>query len=189
MRKDKIDRDIAVALYTGIVHDSGVFQYSCTSPATMEAGGFLISKGFDFTKLIDDSFNKRTYMQAKVLGKVLSESYLLCDGLLIVGSLDCEDVKEYGLAKKDLGGIVSQLRLTEGCECALFAYSLDGESTKVSLRSNDKLDVSKITEVFGGGGHDRAAGCNFDLPLEESLEKTIEVIKKELEKLYGERAH
>ena len=189
MGKEKIDRDIAIALYTGIVHDSGVFQYSNTSPGTMEAGAFLISKGFDFTKIIEETFYQRTHREALALGKVLSNSKLLCNGLLIIGSLDHETIEEYGLVRKELGAIVSHLRLTRGTEVALFAYSLDGKSTKISLRSNDKMDVSKISMALGGGGHDRAAGCNLDVPLKDAMDKVIPLLEKELVRLYGERAN
>ena len=187
--KERIDREIAIALYTGIVHDSGVFQYSNTSPKTMEAGAFLISKGFDFTKIIEETFYQRTHREALALGKVLSNSKLLCNGLLIIGSLDHETIEEYGLVRKELGAIVSQLRLTRGTEVALFAYSLDGKSTKISLRSNDKMDVSKISMALGGGGHDRAAGCNLDVPLKDAMDKVIPLLEKELVRLYGERAN
>ena len=67
----------------------------------------------------------------------------------------------YGVDGQDLDGIVSQLRLTQGVEVAMFIYEFEQQSFKVSLRSNGKIDVSKIAVYFGGGGHMRAAGCDL----------------------------
>ena len=64
----------------------------------------------------------------------------------------------YGAKPSDLEGIVSQMKLTQGTETALFMYELETQNYKVSLRSKGKVDVSIIAQYFGGGGHTRAAG-------------------------------
>ena len=68
----------------------------------------------------------------------------------------------YGVDKKDLDGIIDQLRQTKGVEVAIFLYEIDTQRYKVSLRSKNKVDVSKIASFFGGGGHVRAAGCTME---------------------------
>lgn len=78
----------------------------------------------------------------------------------------------------DLDGIVSQLRLTRGVEVAIFIYELETQSFKVSLRSNGRVDVSKVAVFFGGGGHTRAAGCD----LQGSMYDVINNITAEIEK-------
>ena len=78
----------------------------------------------------------------------------------------------------DLDGIVSQLRLTRGVEVAIFIYELETQSFKVSLRSNGRVDVSKVAVFFGGGGHTRAAGCD----LQGSMYGVINNITAEIEK-------
>ena len=144
-----------------MVHDTGVFQYSSTSPETMRIAGELMKTGFNFSKIIDESFYQKTYIQNQVMGRVLAESILLLDGKCIIGYLKKKDLDFYGVEGKDLDGIVSQLRLTEGVEVAMFLYELETQNFKVSLRSNGKIDVSKIAVYFGGGGHMRAAGCDL----------------------------
>ena len=67
----------------------------------------------------------------------------------------------FGVKAKDLEGIVSQLRVTAGVEVAIFLYELESGEFKVSLRSKEKVDVSKVARYFGGGGHVRAAGLTF----------------------------
>ena len=67
----------------------------------------------------------------------------------------------YGVTPKELDGIVSQLRYTRGVEVAIFMYELEPQRYKVSMRSNGKVDVSKVAGYFGGGGHVKAAGCEL----------------------------
>lgn len=67
----------------------------------------------------------------------------------------------YGVTPGDLDGIVSQLRLTKGVEVAVFMYETEISVYKVSLRSKDKVDVSRVATYFGGGGHAKAAGYSM----------------------------
>ncbi|MBA4686852.1 MAG: DHH family phosphoesterase [Candidatus Galacturonibacter soehngenii] len=161
LEEDKISKEVAEALYTGIVHDTGVFQYSNTSERTMNIAGKLMGKGIDFSRIIEETFYQKTYVQNQILGRALLESILLLDGKVIISALRKSDMVFYGVSSKDLEGIVSQLRVTKGCECAIFLYETGNHEYKVSLRSSDLVDVSKIASYFGGGGHKKAAGCTM----------------------------
>ncbi len=156
-----LDKEIAKALYIGIIHDTGVFQYSNTSPATLKAAADLISYGFDFPRLIDETFYEKTYVQNQILGRALLESIMFMDGRCVVSMIDRKTMKFYRARPEDLDGIVSQLRNTKGVECAIFMYQTDTLEYKVSLRSNGKVDVAKVAGFFGGGGHVRAAGVTM----------------------------
>lgn len=176
---EKVDREVAQAVYTGIIHDTGVFQYSCTSPETMRIAGELMKTGFDFTELIEKSFYQKTYIQNQVMGRVLAESILLLDGKCIVGYMKKKDMDFYGVDGADLDGIVSQLRLTEGVEAAIFIYEKNTQEFKVSLRSNGEVDVSKIAVFFGGGGHVKAAGCEMSGSMYDVVNNiTAELVKQ-----------
>ena len=111
--KSAIDADIAKALYIGIIHDTGVFQYSNTSPKTMKIAAELISYGFDFPELIDKTFYEKTYVQNQILGRALLESILFMDGKCIVSMIDKKTMAFYNADSHDLEGIVSQLRSTK----------------------------------------------------------------------------
>ena len=67
----------------------------------------------------------------------------------------------YGVTPKELDGIVSQLRITRGVEVAIFLYEQEPNVYKVSLRSKEKVDVSRVAAYFGGGGHAKAAGFSM----------------------------
>lgn len=175
---DKVDLAVATAVYTGMIHDTGVFQYSSTSPETMRIAGELMKTGIPFSRIIDESFYQKTYIQNQVMGRVLAESILLQNGTCIIGYLRKKDMDFYGVTGSDLDGIVSQLRLTRGVEVAIFIYELETQSFKVSLRSNGRVDVNKVAVFFGGGGHTRAAGCD----LQGSMYDVINNITAEIEK-------
>ena len=158
---ERIDREIAECIYTGMVHDTGVFRYSCTHPSTMRAAAALMEKGIDFTKIITETFDEKTYAQNQILGRALLESFLFMDGRCIVSYVTKEEMDFYQVKAKHLDGIVSQLKLTKGIDVAIFMYELEHGTFKVSLRSSEKIDVSVVASYFGGGGHARAAGFSM----------------------------
>ncbi|MCR5100991.1 MAG: bifunctional oligoribonuclease/PAP phosphatase NrnA [Butyrivibrio sp.] len=160
--KEYIDADIAQAIYIGIICDTGVFKYSNTSPETMRIGAELISYGFDFGKVIDGVFYEKTYIQNQILGRALLESILIMDGRCIVSMVNRQTMDFYEAMSSDLDGIVSQLMLTKGVNCAIFMHEMEPLSYKVSLRSDGMVNVAKVAEIFGGGGHARAAGLTIN---------------------------
>ena len=162
LENERITKDIAESLYTGIIHDTGVFQFSCTAPSTMLAAAELMKKGIDFTAIIEDTFYSKTYVQNQILGRALLESILFMDGKCIFSVVTKKMMDFYGVLPKHLDGIVNQLRVTTGVEVAIFLYELENGEFKVSLRANGDTDVSKVAAFFGGGGHKKAAGFSFN---------------------------
>ncbi len=159
--KELLDVEIAKALYIGIIHDTGVFQYSNTAPSTLKTAAELIAYGFDFPKLIDETFYEKTYVQNQIMGRALLESIMFMDGRCVVSMVDQKTMRFYQADSHDLEGIVSQLRNIKGVECAIFMYQVGTQEYKVSLRSNGKVNVAEIATFFGGGGHVRAAGATM----------------------------
>lgn len=161
MDADKLDMEIAKALYIGMIHDTGVFKYSNTAPKTLRVAAELIAYGFDFTTIIDETFYEKTYLQTLVCGKAVSESVRFMDEKCIFSVVDKEMMDFYGVGPKDLDGVINQLRTIKGIECAIFMYQTGNMEYKVSMRSNHYVNVSQIAAFFGGGGHVRAAGCTM----------------------------
>lgn len=188
--EEKLDKDIALALYLGMVHDTGVFQYSNTSKRTMEIAGDLISYGIPFYKLIEETFYQKSYVQSQIMGRSLLESIRFMNDRCIVSCVDKKVMDFYEVASKDMDGIVNQLKNIKGIDCAVFMYQTGNMEYKVSLRSSDAVDVSVIASYFGGGGHMRAAGCtmsgtfhdvvnNLALHIEQQFEKQQEMLRNE----------
>lgn len=180
INKEQIDTDIAECLYLGIVHDTGVFQYSSTAPETMEAAAYLMRKNIRANEIIDKTYYEKTFSQNKALGEALLRSKLVLGQKCIVSYLTKEIMDAYQVGPKDLEGIVSQLRVTQGVEVAVFMYQLDEEEYKISLRASGTVDVSKVAQVFGGGGHTKAAGLSMKGKPESIIERLTEEIGKQL---------
>lgn len=182
LNKDYIDEDIAKALYIGIIHDTGVMQYSNTAPKTLRTVANLIEYGFDFSKIIEETFYEKTYVQTQILGRALLESFLIMDKKVSVSQVDRKMMDFYNVDAHDFDGIVNQLRMIKGVDVAIFMYQLATMEYKVSLRSNGVINVAKVTEDFGGGGHVRAAGCTIRGSFHDvvnNLTQRIEVQYKE----------
>ena len=179
--ESRISKHVAECIYTGIIHDTGVFKYSNTSRKTMEIAGKMMEKGIDFGTIIDGSFYKKTYMQSQILGRALLESITFLDGRCIFSVVRKKDMDFYGVDKSDLDGIVDQLRVIDGIECAIFLYKTGIHQFKVSLRSNSIVDVSRIAAYFGGGGHVRAAGCTMSGSVHDVVNNLSAHIAEQLE--------
>ena len=179
MDADKISRNVAECIYTGIIHDTGVFKYSCTSKKTMEIAGEMMEKGIDYSDIIDNTFYKKTYVPNQILGRALLESVLFYDGKCIFTTVTIDEMEFYGVTGRELGGIVEQLRLTDGVEVAIFLYQTGEEEYKVSLRSKKKIDVAAIATQFGGGGHVRAAGYTAKGSVYQIINSIGELIEKQ----------
>lgn len=179
----QVDRNMAESLYTGIVGDTGVFQYSNTSPHTMRVAADLMEKGINHNKLIDESFNRRTFDQNRVMGYALEHARACLDGRVITSVITDEDMARFGVTAKDLDLIVSQLRLTTGAEAAIFLYQKGSDEYKISLRSNDYLDVAKVAVIFGGGGHVRAAGASAKGDPETIIARILKAMEPELKEV------
>lgn len=166
LERDKISKYCAESLYLGIVHDTGVFKHSNTTKETMCVAGDLIALGANPQKTIDDTFYSKTHMQNQILGQALLNSHMELDGQCIVTCLRKEVFDHYHASSVDVDGVVDQIRITRGIEVAVFYYEYEPDVYKFSLRSNEKVDVSKIALAHEGGGHIRAAG--FSLAGEQS---------------------
>ena len=178
--KEQLTKEIAECIYLGMAHDTGVFQYSNASPKTFRAVADLLETGIDASRIVDETFYQKSYVQNQVLGKTLKESVLHLDGKVISGVVTRKDMEHYGVTPKALDGIVSQLRYTRGVEVAVFVYELAENCYKVSLRSNGKVNVSSIAGSLGGGGHVKAAGCEVSGTYEEVVEKLLKLISEQL---------
>lgn len=183
LMEDKISKEIAEALYVGIIHDTGVFKHSNTSEKTMVIAGRLISKGIDSSTLIDESFYTKTHLQNQVLGRCLMESVLLLDGKIVFAALSREILDFYGALSSDLDGIIDQLRVTKGTEVAVFIYEIKPQEFRVSMRSNGEVNVSKIAVHFGGGGHIKAAGCSMTGSVNDVMDHLIPLIEAQLNEI------
>ena len=181
MKEDLVSKNTAECLYVGIVCDTGVFQYSCTSARTMEIGGILMEKGINYPRLVDRVFFEKNFTQKKMLGRTLEKSSLHLGGKVIASYITQADMQEMGAIGADLDGIVSELRSTKGVETAIFLHEEKNGDIKVSLRSAEYIDVAEIAGAYGGGGHARAAGATVKMEPDVILQKLCQAIRQQME--------
>ena len=120
--KERITIQIAECIYTGMVHDTGVFQYSCTSKKTMDIAGSLMEMGIDYSRIIDDTFYTKTFAQNKIMGQALLNAALYLNGDVILSAVSRAEMEKYDVLPKHLDGIVNQLRVTKDIKVAVFLY-------------------------------------------------------------------
>ena len=177
------DKAIAECIYTGIVHDTGVFRHSSTHKSTMEIAGKCIEKGIDFGSIIEESFFAMTFEQKKLLGYLLLNLRQEHGGKLVYSYISMEERKRLGAEKMDMDGMIDNIRTTSGAMAAVYMYGTADGRVKTSLRSNtDDIDVSIIAAKYGGGGHKRAAGCFMSLDMENNIREISEEFGIQLEK-------
>ncbi|MBD5475995.1 MAG: bifunctional oligoribonuclease/PAP phosphatase NrnA [Lachnospiraceae bacterium] len=162
MDPEKVDVQIAKALYIGIIHDTGVLRYSNTAPRTLQITAELVKFGFDFSEIIEETFYERTYLQTQIMGRAILESVRFMDNRCIVSMVTRRMMEFYRVTPKDLDGIVNHLQSVKGVDCSIFMYETGTLEYKVSMRSNGRVDVAAVAVKFGGGGHVRAAGCTMN---------------------------
>lgn len=179
----KLSKSIAECLYLGIIHDTGVFKHSNTTCKTMHIAGKLIEYGAKPYEIIDDTFYRKTYVQNKLLGQALIDSYRILSDTCIISYISKQTFELYNATSLDTDGIIDQLRITDGIECAILIYELLNQEYKVSMRSNQYLDVSLVAAQFGGGGHIRAAGFSVTGKLDDIIQSITIAIKQQLAKL------
>lgn len=173
------DASIAKPMYMGIASDSGVFRFQNTKPRTLRIAAKMMEFGIDHNKILEETFYKKSYNQMMITAKIQTNTVVTMDGQVIYGYCTSELMEKYGLTTNDLDAVIASIRNVSGVEVAMFAYQLDENKYKVSLRSKDRVDVSKIAVTFGGGGHKRAAGFDIEDDKDSVIEKVLAEIEKE----------
>lgn len=180
IEEDRITKEIAECLYVGIIHDTGVFQYSCTSPRTMEIAGRLMDLGIDYPTIVDRTFFEKTFEQNQILGTALLKARRYFENRCIASIITAEDMSACHALPKHLEGIVAHLRSTKGVDVSILIYETGDGQQKVSMRSNGAVDVAAIGVKHGGGGHVRAAGITLKGEPEQILQLLLEDVRAQL---------
>ncbi len=187
--KVQIDYDIALNIYTSIITDTGSIRYSNTTPLSLKILAKLVDKGIRPDYVSRQVFERRSLASIKLLKSALSTLEILADGK-IASLLITQDMLKVAQAnEEDTNGIINYAREIDGVEVAVLFKENEDSLIKVGLRSNEKVDVSKIAAKFNGGGHPRAAGCQLRLPLKETQEIVLNAVKLAIMEETGERCN
>jgi phosphoesterase RecJ-like protein len=169
----KITREMASALYVGLITDTGKFMYENTNAHTHRVAAELIDAGVN----VDDTYRRlyehvpleKVHLVARALGSIQRH----CDDRLVVSYITAADYEATGAGEEMTEGVIDHLRSIEGTKVAAVVRDLGNRgraARKVSLRSSEgDVDVSEIARKHGGGGHKRAAGFSTDLELDDLI--------------------
>lgn len=170
-----IDLDIATAIYTGIVFDSGGFKFNCTTKRTHQIAGELVKIGVDTHTIHSIILSLHTIENSRLLAKAIENIYIEND--IAVSTLSKEEIEKCNATSKDTGNIVQYLLDTKNINVAVFIYEKEDNILKVSFRSKT-IDVNKIANTFGGGGHILASGATItNMKLEQAKEDILQKIR------------
>lgn len=177
----EVDVEIGTCLLTGIITDTGGFQYPATTADTFEYAAELLRKGVDIADICKRTLQTKTKANFELQKRVMDRMEILENGKVAFSYIDQKDMDEVKAEEGDHEGLVNIGRNIEGVEVSIFIRQKDNENAyKVSLRSGSYVNVSDVCLMFGGGGHPRAAGALIQGTKEQVKEKLLKEIKKYL---------
>ncbi|NPV25972.1 MAG: bifunctional oligoribonuclease/PAP phosphatase NrnA [Firmicutes bacterium] len=178
-----LDPPIATAIYTALVMDTGSFQYSNTTDQTHRIAAELLLQGADLDGVREYLFETQPVVVLRLLAEVLSSLQLSEDGWVAWMVVTRENVESLGVSSEHFEGIVNYPKSVAGVEVGLLFRELEPGKIKVSLRSKRLVDVNKLAARFGGGGHQRAAGCIVIGSLAEVVQQVVAAAREAVAKV------
>jgi len=172
------DRDILDSIYASILADTGRFQYSNTTPRVFHLAAELAEAGADIHGVCRKIFSSESEAALRVLRAGLGNLKTHEGGRIGSVTLSWKEFREAGAAEDDTDNLINFVRKVETVEVALYLRERSDGVFKMSLRSRNGVDVSKIALSFGGGGHPYAAGALLEGPLEKALKKALDACRK-----------
>ena len=178
-----LDRTMATALYATLVHDTGRFSFSNTTPATLRAAAELLEHGVDVDTVNRKIFREKSLPLLRIEGLVAEGIELKENGRLAVARSTIEMCRRAGIAQSDARDLIEIPAGLPGVEVAVLFREIEpGRHTKVSFRSTDAFDSNAFVARFGGGGHKKAAGCALFSGMKDAERAILEPLVAALRK-------
>ena len=182
----ELDRELANCLYTGMATDTGCFKFSNTTPQTHIYAAEMMKFGAEYAKINFIHFDLKTQGRIKLEQDVLSNIRYFEDGRVALVSVPLSLVESLpDVDNDDVGALSNIPRQIKGVDIGICVKERKPGFFKVSLRTSSLVNAADICSLFGGGGHDRAAGFSFKGTLEEAENKIIEAACEAVKKARG----
>ncbi len=166
----------ATALFTALAMDTGWFRHSNTAPATFALAAELERAGARPEVLYEQLFERNTLGRLKLMGLALSRLTVEADGRVAYTEVRRDDYPATGALPSDTEDLVNFTRSVEGVEVGLFFMEQPRGGIKVSFRSRSRVDVARLAEQFGGGGHRLASGATVEASLPEARTRVLAAV-------------
>ena len=174
--KIEVTKDIGTCILAGIITDTGGFKYSGVTSETFEFVAWLLQKGINVSKIYKKVLQTKTRANFELNRIAINRLEFFEDGKVAFTYITKEDEESVNAESGDHEGIVETSRDIEGVEVSIFVRETD-KGCKVSMRSNEYVNVSDVCLLLGGGGHIRAAGATMQCTIEQAKEKILRQIK------------
>ncbi|MBU4173663.1 MAG: bifunctional oligoribonuclease/PAP phosphatase NrnA [Actinobacteria bacterium] len=173
----ELDRDIAVCLYTGLVTDTGRFQFSNTSAETFRIASELVEMGAEPNRLYEEIFQGDTLSYMRLTGEMVSRAVFEPETGLVHVFMPQEELRRFGVEMNETEDLIDSLRTLRGHRIAALFKEQDDGRIRVSLRSRADTDIGTVARSLGGGGHRVAAGYTSE---KGSFEEALQELKGEI---------
>ncbi len=184
----RITPAMADCLYTAILTDTGSFNYPSTSAATFAMAEQLVRSGTDANRIARAIYFCNPLSKVRLLGVAITN--LQVDEAVSWSHVTVEEIERVGASVEDCEGVANHLIGIAGIEAAVFLRELPGSTEfRLSMRSRGTVDVSRIAEYFGGGGHHSASGCTMEGSLAEVTEHIVNQLRAACSQLQADRLH
>lgn len=157
--KIPIDSDMASAMLISMIVETGSFRLPTVRSQTFSICADLISRGVDYYRIVERSYWTRTKEEAALLGLCFSRIKLYKQGKIAYTYVTLKDMRRLKAKDEDVDPIADQIRMLKKVKAVLLFREMEGHQWRVSLRSKGFVDIGRIAEEFGGGGHPDVAGC------------------------------
>lgn len=170
----KFSKEVAEALYLGLVNDTGNFFHSNVTKEVFEMAADLMTMGVIPNYIVNNFLNSNSYAALKIVGYALNNFEYFTDKKLSYIYISAETMRKYGAKKEDTENIVEKILSYTDASVSLFLREEESGMIKGSMRSKYEKNVNEIASIFGGGGHYKAAGFSSSLTSEEILKTILE---------------
>lgn len=171
--------DVALCCYTGLVTDTGRFQYQNTDAAAMRAATHMVEAGVDPSAVSRAIFQNRSLASVRLEGLAVDRMRLGAQGSYVLSWLTRDDFSRCDATKADAEPLIDTLRSLRGVRLACMLRD-QGDSVRGSFRAKDDTDVAELARSLGGGGHRAAAGFTISGPIDEAVERIDALLSREL---------
>lgn len=173
----ELDAPLATALLTGILRDSNGFSDHATSGDTLRIAARLVDAGGPLALIHRSILSELPYPTLALWGKMLAGMGRAADGQIVYATLTQAMLDETGTRQHDADGLAEFLTRAKGAAVTLLLRELGPSETRVSIRTTDAVDATRLAARFGGGGHVRRAGCSVPLAAAEALQEIVKAIE------------
>jgi phosphoesterase RecJ-like protein len=171
---------VARNLFVAVAMDTGWFRHNNTTPATLTLAAELVHHGAKPPEIYEQLFEQSSLARLKLTGLILDRMQVTPDGLVAWTEIRRGDYEATGSVPQDSEDLINYTRSVAGVEVGLFFMEQPRGGVKVSFRSRLRVDVAKVAESFGGGGHRLASGATIDATLPEARARVLQAVNTAL---------